>query len=376
MTVKKRIIVSSIVATVALSALSLSITLAWYASSDRLNVSAFDVRIKGGNNLLISNSSDLDTFKETLERSKEKHELNEVDLFVPVSSMHKNLWMDEKSDTPCFYDNSFYNVPATGIPQIKRVERGFFQQKIYLLSNISYYITVSASVDEEGNQDSYFESDVKANEERAEKLYQDNQMYTKEEYLQKLNNLKNSLRMSILIPDEEYYSYFVIDPHKKENEEIVFAGRLDNDNDGYYDTYEYLQDGQVVEKETVYGEVINRENMIYEAPTGEPVQPLPEKDHFDGNSFIGISKGSAYTYNEEESLKDGKVIYAKEESLSFDDLNKETNPLLIPCFAGVPREIIISIYMEGWDQDCVNATMGASFINNISFKLAKGGLEQ
>ena len=374
MTVKKRIIISSIVATVALSALSHSITLAWYASSDRLSGDSFDVRIKADNNLLISNSPEIDTFKESLERSKEKQELNEVDLFVPVSSMHKNLWMDEKSDTPYFYDNSFYNVPATGIPQIKQVTRGFFQQKIYLLSSVNYYVSVSGGLDQDGNPDTFFESDLKLNEERAEALAKDSSLYTKEEYLEKLNNLKNSLRMSILIPDEENYNYFIIDPHKKENEEIVFAGRLDNDNDGYYDTYEYLDEGKVVEKETVYGEVINRENMIYDEPTGEHVEPLPEVEHFDGNSFKGISKGSAYTYNEAESLKDNKVTYAKEESLSLNDLNSADNPLLIPCYAGVPKEIVISIYLEGWDHDCVNATMGASFINSIRFKLAKGGL--
>ena len=355
------------IGSVALSALSLSITLAWYASSDRLNVSTFEVRINGSHNLLISTVNEPDAFKESLS----KEELNSVDLFVPVSSMHRNLWMDQMSVTPEFYDNSFYNVPSTGIPQIKRVERGFYQQSIFLLSDFSYNITLD--VDE-----TKFLVDEEANQKRAETLYLENQELSVEEYKAYLDNLVNCVRMSILVPDEKSYSYFVFDPYKKENETIQFAGRLDNDNDGYYDTYEYLDNGQIVEKETIYGEVLDRSKLVYDEPTNEPVEELEETAHFYGNSFKGVSKGSAYTYNEAktlEGLEEGEQIYAYENSFSYADINRADTELLIPCEAGVPREVVISIYLEGWDPDCVNATMGSSFIDTICFKLAKGGVE-
>lgn len=373
MTFKQRIIASSLIATVALSALSLSITLAWYAGSDRLNVSAFEIQIVASHNLLISTVKD---DREQYHEELDNDDLNHVDLFVPASSMHKNLWMDQKSDTPLFYDNSFYNVPPTGIPQIKQVTRGYFQQKFYLLSDITYNVTIS--VDE-----SKFEADLEKNHERALKLYKENQKFTVEEYEEKLNNLAKSLRLSILIPDEENYAYYIVDPYKEKdettNEEIktVFAGRLDNDNDGYYDTYQYLEHGEFYEKETVYGEVLDRSLLVYDEPTDEPVVELEEVDHFSGNSFNGVSKGSAYAYNEEKTFEGKEVgdIYAIEESLSLEHIASADNTLLIPCSAGIPREIVMSVYLEGWDLDCVNATMGASFIDTISFKLAKGGIE-
>lgn len=366
MTVKQRIIMSCVIGSVALSALSLSITLAWYASSDRVNVGAFEVKINGSHNLLISTVNEPGTFKESLT----KDELNGVDLFVPVSTMHKNLWMDEKRDTPLFYDTSFYNVPSSGVPQIRKAERGFYQQKIYLLSDFSYNITLDV-------EESTFLFDKDANQKRAEQLHKDNDSLTVEEYREYLDNLINCVRLSILVPDEEGYSYFIVDPYKKENEVTYYGGRLDNDNDGYYDTYEYLDQGQIVEKETVYGEVLDRSKLVYDDPTGEPVVDLDEVDHFHGNSFKGISKGSAYTFNEnktKENLEEGETIYAVEESLSFADINRSDTDLLIPCVAGVPKEIVVSIYLEGWDLDCVNATMGASFVDNICFKLAKGGV--
>ena len=366
MTVKQRIIMSCIIGSVALSALSLSITLAWYASSDRVNVGAFEVKINGNHNLLISTVNEIGTFKESLS----KEDLNDVELFVPVSTMHKNLWMDEKSDTPLFYDTSFYNVPATGVPQIKTVERGFYQQKIYLLSDFSYNITLD--VDE-----TTFSFDKDANQKRAEQLHEENDELSVEEYKAYLDNLVNCVRLSILVPDEENYSYFIVDPYKEENQVTYYGGRLDNDNDGYYDTYEYLDGSNIVEKETVYGEVLDRSKLVYDEPTNEPVVELEEVNHFHGNSFKGVSKGSAYTFNEEktkENLDEGETIYAIEESMSFADINSARNELLIPCTAGVPKEIIVSIYLEGWDLDCVNATMGASFVDNICFKLAKGGV--
>ena len=366
MTVKQRIIMSCIIGSVALSALSLSITLAWYASSDRLNVSAFEVQINGSHNLLISTATDKDSFKESLT----KEELNDVDLFVPVSSMYKSTWMENKGDTPYFYDNSFYNVPSSGIPQMMRAERGFYQQKIYLLSDITYNITLDT-------EETKFLFNDELNQKRAEELHKENDELTVEEYKKYLDDLINCIRLSILIPDENNYQYFIIDPYKKENEQTKLSGRLDNDGDGYFDTYEYLSDDGIIEKETVYGEILDRSKLVYDDPTGEPVQELEEKAHFYGNSFIGLSKGSAYSYSEDktlENLEEGEEIYVYEDSLSYDDINRADSKLLIPCEAGVPKEIVVSIYLEGWDLDCVNATMGASFVDNISFKLAKGGV--
>ena len=358
---------SCIVGSVALSALSLSITLAWYASSDRLNVSAFEVKINGSHNLLISTVNEPGTFKESLS----KEELNSVDLFVPASSMHKDTWMNDKGDTPIFYDNSFYNVPASGIPQLKRVERGFYQQKIYLLSDITYNVTLDV-------EQSKFSFDETANKKRAEQLHKENDELSIDEYKAYLDNLVKCVRLSILVPDEESYAYYIVDPYKEENQVTYYGGRLDNDNDGYYDTYEYLHEGQVIEKETVYGEVLDRSKLEYDEPSGEPVEELEEVSHFYGNSFNGVSKGSAYTYNEartKENLEEGETIYAVEESMSFADISSPDNKLLIPCTAGVAKEIVVSIYLEGWDHDCVNATMGASFVDDICFKLAKGGID-
>ena len=96
-------------------------------------------------------------------------------------------------------------------------------------------------------------------------------------------------------------------------------------------------------------------------------------NQFTANSFIPEfgSRPNAYTYNEEQSKANGFEI-AKEDSLWLGALKGDNTNLLIPLTSGVPTKIVLSIYLEGWDLDCVNATMGASFISKLSFKL-KGG---
>ena len=157
--------------------------------------------------------------------------------------------------------------------------------------------------------------------------------------------------------------------------------RLDNDGDGYYDTYDHVEmvNNQMVheEKETIYGEVLDRSKIVYNNPLHDSSvddTTTPETSFF-GNSFNGISKETVYTYDEQASMANG-LEFAKEESVTFQDIvdsGVNTN-ILIPCYANVATEIVVSIYLEGWDKQCVNATMGASFEGNLSFKLLKGGL--
>ena len=63
---KKRIILTSIVGIAAIATLSVSLTWAWYASSDRLKINSFDIDMNGDAQLLVSTSKELDTFKQEL----------------------------------------------------------------------------------------------------------------------------------------------------------------------------------------------------------------------------------------------------------------------------------------------------------------------
>lgn len=364
---KRNLIISLILGTAALSVLAIPVaTIAWYASSDRLQVNSIDLDLRTDESvgLLISTSADDDSFKEKLETK----DLKKVGEFIPTSSMFQDNWMSTRNDLPLFYDSSS-DVAPNGIPSLNVSDKGFYQQKLYLLNNIDYYVTLDT-------EQTFVTSDKTANHLRAQALVGKVGELTVDEIEEKLNNLENSIRFSILVNTPNFYQYFIVDPNKKENEVTYYAGRLDNNGDGYYDTFPAIDDNnQAVEKEIIYGEVENRDQIAYDNPTSDTLAPIDDYDPFRhsffGNSFEGKSKETAYTYNEQNSLQAG-VKYKQEPSISLDDINSNDNPLLIPCYNGVPTEIVLSIYLEGWDLDCYNSTMGASFDAQLSFKVLRG----
>ena len=211
---QRRIVLSAIIGTIALAALSLSFSLAWYASSDRLGVSTMEISIAASKGLKISKSMDNDSFVNDYEEDASDF------LFSPVSAMNQKLWMEEKGETPKFYDCSNYLVPSDGVPKQEETARGFYQETFYLKADGDYYVTLD--VDKKDDNNLYSEVRNADNTARAEEIYNDipELGLTVKEIKEKLDELVNSLRISILIPDENYYEYYIIDPYKAKDETV------------------------------------------------------------------------------------------------------------------------------------------------------------
>ena len=354
----RKIILASMIGAIAVSTMSAFVgTFAWYASSDRLKVNSFDIDMNGNVQLLISTSKELDTFKQKLTTEELVEEENLA--LAPVSSMYKNEWLEQKVDAPLFYDCSS-EVSLSGTVTKEVASTGYFSKKIYLLSNsIDYYATLDAN-------ECTFNTNEAANLLRAQDMHGQYKDATVEEIAESLNSLKDCLRMSILVNLEDYYRYYIIDPYKQENEQILFGGVLDNNADGYYDYY--LDNGQ--KKEFIYGEVENRNDAKYVDPVDPDgiVDKIDSKGNFFGNSFEAKNRIDTYAFDKEHST-DLKI--AVEDSYALSDVDGMNTEILIPCHPNKPTEITVSIYLEGWDKACVNKTMGACFDTNISFKLLR-----
>ena len=63
--------------------------------------------------------------------------------------------------------------------------------------------------------------------------------------------------------------------------------------------------------------------------------------------------------------------FKKEESYSLNEFEGNNVPFVIPVYREYSQEIVISIYIEGWDLDSVNYTMGSAFESNIAFKILR-----
>ena len=373
MNIKRRLIISSLVSTTALIAVSLSFSIAWYSSGDRLSISAVDLKVKTDPKLKVSTSNELSTFVDELDlNSDEFEEDSEKFLFKPVSSMFRGDWLTEEADKPLFYDSSFV-ASVDGEAKLEATQ-GFYQKKIYLLTEAPYYVGLDV-------KDSLFDNDEAANHIRALEFHASKAnaelQLSVDEIETSLNKLKDCLRVSILINDVEDTSkihnrYNIINPTKKENEQVFLGGVLDNDNDGYYDTVPMFDENhEPVETEFIYGEVNNRSLIKYKDPEipGYDDEKLDPKAHIQGNCFEGVHKKSARTFDKDSS---SGLEFAEEGALRLDEIEDSEKGIIIPCYPNQPREIVISIYLEGWDLDCINGTMGASFNTKLSFKILRG----
>ena len=376
MTIKKRLIISSLIGVTALTAVSLSLSLAWYSSGDRLGISSVDLSVRTDPLLKVSTSNDLSTFVDKIDlNSDEYEEDSEKFLFKPVSTMYHKDWLNENKDEPVFYDSSF--VASVNGDNRLEATQGYYSKKLYLLTEQNYYVGIDA-------KESLFENDETANSLRAQEIYasKDNEeaQLTVEQIKEALNKLRNCLRVSILINDVEDTSkinnrFSVINPTKEDdNDKVYFGGLLDNDNDGYFDTVPMLNSSnEVVQAEYLYGELNNRELVKYQDPVnpgGEDEKKTPSPKLL-GNSFIGDHKKTVYTYDELASASNN-MQFKEEGAISLSNLENFDKGIIIPCYANQPREIVISIYLEGWDLDCINGTMGASFNTKLSFKILRG----
>ena len=369
---KRRIIIATLVGTIALTTLSISISLAWYGARDRLNVDNLEINVSAKGNLKISKTGQEGSFVSDL-ANEDFNDISDDFLFAPVSTMCKSEWMnnDATKGTPVFYDSSAKNVFSNGEPYLEEATFGYFQKELYLLTTMRNQYAALYFDSEDVFEGTYCMHDQESNEHRAEILYTNYPEWglSKDQIVEKLNDLEKSIRFSILVNEENFYRYYIIDPYKQEGDAPVYlGGLLDNDRDGYFDTHK--------NKEIVYGEVNDRSKIVYDDPISDEDPAhihVTEYNQYTANSFEPEygSKPTDYTFNRAASEANGLEI-ATEDSISFESLKKDSSGVLIPLESNIPTKIILSIYLEGWDHDCINATMGASFISKLSFML-KGG---
>lgn len=343
---KKKVTIALMATLVGLSGLSVSSSLAWYAASMRLQVNYIEMSILGDRELRIGvNENDK---REELTTG----DLKKVPLFAPVSTMFESRW-HKNGNLPRFYEYSSFLTPSSGVPYGPfEANSGFYTQTLYLTCDDDVYVGLDVA-------SSYLRADVSANEAKARSAGGSEEEIAAK--LEKLNSIEKAMRVSIL--DIETDSYYIVDPHKEKD--TVYGGILSLSLEGHYDTY---FDAQGIELETVYGEINDRSRIVY----GEA---LAEASVVEGepSCFNSAHKKGVKPFLLEESLQNG-LQFKIEDSLSFEELtsgNPNENPLVITLERDKPKAIQMSIYLEGWDEDCINVNMGASFEAKLQFKILR-----
>ena len=354
---KKKLTIGFFIGMIAVSATSLSFSIAWYASSSFLTVSPIDIEIETDRKILISTVDEKDAFKEQL--SLDDGDLKYSGVFAPVSSICSDNWISSRAPTPIFYDCArvWNSANQPEMHSITRDDYYYYSQDFYLYSDGDAYITLDT-------EKTYIHPNQEYNNKYAPEMQKQFPNYSLETIKEKLNSLVKAMRISILVPDEDpnIYRHYVIDPNKAENdEEVLFGGVLDNGRTEYYDTY--IDGGE--KYETVYGDVNNRDLIVYDdveladsVITGEP------------SAFNARHQQGTHKFNYAASVANG-MEFAKENSISYSDLANNPSLIKFPVYKGYQnvRRIVFTIYIEGWDLRSINSTMGSAFIANLSFKI-------
>lgn len=359
--IKNKIVLGLLISCIALTATSISLTGAWYYNATILRV----------DNLTISTGDNYELKVATSKNGEYKSDLTDDDLnnlysdigyYVPVSSMYHSLWdttislsdVEDSSSMPIFYSGYQSNSPNKTTDDIKpdKATGGYLSIPLYLMVNADCYVSID-------KDNSYFLSDTEKNTEYFNKYHPSGVT------LDDLEKLSNSMRYSLFVPEEKASEskYYIIDLQKDEN--TTYFGGILNTSHGskYYDIFYDSSDSSY--KECLYGDIQNRDKIIYSDLLEEDID-----EEGSPSTFTAKHKKGTKRVLLDESINNG-VIIKEEDSADLTTLGSANSSLMIPCSANKAKLVVLSIYMEGWDKECINSTMGASFKSKIAFNVVR-----
>lgn len=349
---KSRLLLISLIGLTALSAMSLATSLAWYSSATNLKVNTLEIEIDGDKDLLISTSAEGEK-KEKLVST----ELSSVARFAPVSTMFESRWRDGKT-LPKFYEYTNLLTSGDGVPfGPEEIHMGFYSETLYLTADDDVYVGIDPDF-------SFVRASEPANRLWAKHMVESalGSDFTEEELVERLNTLEKAIRVSFYDPDDD--KYVIVDPFQEGT--TYYGGLLDNDRDGYYDVY--AEEGTGFQKEIVFGECNDRSLIEHGERLALAEPAVGEKTSFNAGHSMGThpfdltaSKEKGFAFKEEKSYRF--------EELGDNDI--ELNPFYVTCYRNKPKPLQVSIYLEGWDLDCVNANMGGSFEASLQLKILR-----
>ena len=361
----KKIIIASLVGSIGVAVLSLSLSLAWYNTSENLYLDTLNISVTGEKSILISTSGEEGTFVESVQfkKNEEKNDLKDAGLFSPVSSMFKSRWIedDSKNEPELYvYSNSAVNLKYEPVPD--PAPWGYYSQHLYLYSTSSVLVTIDS--------EDFNLSEIEAsNKEYANYLL--TQVHVRDKYaaehpdwtneqifndiVSKLSEVKKCMRTAIY--DISMKKFYIIDPYKES--ETLLGGRADLFGNRYYDSH---QESDGDRYETIFGEVSNREKAVY-LPVNEKDTPAPETY----TSFDSRTQAGVHALNLNASLENGLEI-AKEDSMTVTEAEAK---IFLRLKSMEPKEIVLLTYLEGWDTDCTNQHMGSTFNLDMKFKISE-----
>ncbi len=353
---KQKIAIIGLGAVSLLLAASVSLTVAWYEGSSHLAVNDINIALKDKE---LTISTDNVNFKSYLTTD----ELNDSGKFNAVSAAFSDSWISQKADKPVFkegYRDTTKNI-LNAPDDVASAATGYFSQEFYLKCNTSVYVTFDT-------EKTGFDADEEDNTRMVQKIKDKYPLLTEEQIYDNLNNVIKSMRLSVLVLNDEDddsasypdYKYYIYDPNK--DEPTYYAGILDTDLSGYYDYSNENKEVLFGQCSTSNGKTVE-ETIVYKDPQASD-ETVSESSL---SCFNSGTKAGVQRIDFEASKQNGLVL-KEEPSISLDNAEDE---ILIPLHAETSKRIVLSFYQEGWDLENTDFVMYSHFFVNVLFKIAK-----
>ena len=338
---------------------SIGLSVAWYVSGDLLYVQEIEISFRGDKKITAGLDEDFEHYKDTLGFDSKN--------YFPISSMFSDEWINEKASKPRFRREygaiSHDNVDSyTRSSLITVDEDGYFSKEIYLYSESNVIVTIDS-------EQTSFLPDEDGNKEVARSL--SNNAQEQASILKDLNDVVKSLRASILIPDENDYHYYIINPYKDEEEDdgnVYLCGVMNYDDNvnEYYDSY-FVEEERY---EYFYGEYNDESKIVYQYNKEDSQLIGDRKDKFHAMHQEGV-----HIIDMASSLDNGFIpkieqsLTTKEADITTEE--GEIDGVRIKLKAFIPTKIVLSLYLEGWDKDNTSYVEHGKFNTNISFRIGE-----
>ena len=362
----RKVIITSLVGSIGIAVLSLSLSIAWFNTSESLYIDTLEIRVSGQQQLLVSTTGEDGTFVESVKYRIEENDNDLIDagLFQPVSSMFKSKWLEDDLKTePEMYLYTNSSVDSHYAPTEEAAQWGYYKQHLYLYSSSNVNVTIDPEnlvLEEIAKRNSTYAYELMTQKHVMDEYEINHPDWTKDQIhddiLANLNEMKKCMRIGVYVVESN--QFYIIDPYK--DGDTLLGGRADLFKNKYYD--DYINEDDREPYEVIYGEVTGRENAVY-LDAREEDSEAPSVY----TSFDSCTKAGTHAFDLEASLKNGLDI-KKEDSLSLDQVEEN---MIIPVSSGRPKEIVLMAYMEGWDLDCTNKHMGSNFNIDLQFKLSE-----
>ena len=227
----RKVIITSLVGSIGITVLSLSLSIAWYNTSENLYLDTLVISVSGEQQLRISTSGEEGTFVESLKYKlqDEDNDLIDAGLFQPVSSMFKSKWLEDDLKTePEMYLYTNFAVFDEYAPKEEKAEWGYYSQHFYLYSSSTINATIDAEslvVNEIEKLNSDYAYKLMTNENVMKQYAIDHPDWNKKQIhgdiLQGLNEMKKCMRIGLY--DIESNNFYIVDPYK--NGDTLLGGR-------------------------------------------------------------------------------------------------------------------------------------------------------